>query len=175
MKKFASIFIIAIVLMVSNVVSADKLFPDHLNGDLNFVICDGHMDCGYYIIKDSIAVISEDYPEYIISVDIAAVPNASYQCGANIDIYKTETETFLYNVEELNMFYVNKDGEWEYLDPWGAWYKTGITMPAGELSYYYVYGEKFYGNYESTYKPTGGYLEISYKKYNDEFYRPLYE
>jgi hypothetical protein len=146
-------FLIAIfLLLISQVTFAGNIYPDYLNNNHNYILCDGHMGTGWYVIKDSLRVEKYDPPRYIITVNIAQVPDAD---KLNTRISRVFTNRYFYNYSMKEM-YVERNGTWKHINPNDPWAETGISMPAGEIAFYIAYHMMFYGQF--------------YDKYDDAFY-----
>lgn len=144
MKKLCMAFIIACITMLSSVAFANDLYPDHLNGNSNYILCDGHMGYAWYVDRSSLNVQKYAPPQYIIAVNVVEVPNADrgYTAISNVKTYR-----FFYNSDLVQMYVdYNLNDNWKYLDPKGSWAETGIAMPAGEIAFALAYNYKFYGS-----------------------------
>jgi hypothetical protein len=137
-------------------------YPDHLNGDRNYIMVDGHMGTAWYVDRSSLNVQKYAPPEYIIAVNVVSARSViddeqDFYSGGQGKITGVKTHRFYYNWNTKRMYYDN-NGKWVYLDPWGGWAHTGIRMPAGEMAFYLAYSMKFYGTMEK------------YSKYYNEYY-----
>lgn len=124
-------------------------YPDHLGGDSNYILCDGHMGSAWYVDRSSLTVQKYAPPQYIIAVNVIDVPRADL---GNTEIGYVRTFRFFYN-SDLGQMYVdsNLNDNWRYLSPRGSWAETGIVMPAGEIAFALAYGMKFYGIYNDSF------------------------
>ena len=122
-------------------------YPNHLGGDDNYILVDGHMGVAWYLDRSSLYVEKYEPPQYIIAVNVCQVNGAD---RGNTAISRVLTERFFYNWD-LRQMYVDRDGSsnWRYLDPNGSWVATGIVMPAGEMAFYLAYDMRFYGCFDS--------------------------
>lgn len=141
---FLLVFIEAVGFLPLNA-AADNLYPDYLNGDSNYILCDGHMGYAWYVDRSSLTVQKYEPPQYIIAVNVVTVPNAD---RGNTAISEVKTYRFFYN-SDLGQMYVDSqlNDNWRYLNPRGCWAETGIVMPAGEIAFALAYNMKFYGSY----------------------------
>lgn len=139
------LILISWIILSFNHCNANQMYPDYINGDMNYILCDMHMDAGWYVIKNSITVEKYEPPQYIIIVDVATVPKASYTYG-NTKISSIKKYRFFYNWD-LKEMYVDKTigtSDWSFIEPRGPWAKTGIIKYAGEMAFYISYNKKFY-------------------------------
>lgn len=145
---FLLVFIEAVGFLPLNA-AADNLYPDYLNGDSNYILCDGHMGYAWYVDRSSLTVQKYEPPQYIIAVNVVTVPNAD---RGNTAISEVRTYRFFYN-SDLGQMYVDSrlNDNWRYLDPNGCWAETGIVMPAGEIAFALAYHMKFYGVYSDSF------------------------
>ena len=134
-------------IFLSNSAIAGEIYADHLNGDPNFILVDGHMSSAWYIDRSSLVVQKYAPPQYIIAVNVITVNN--YERG-NRSISKVTTMRFLYNWNTKDMF-IDRDlnNNWRHLRPNEPWSDTGIVRPAGEMAFYLAYNLKFHGNFTS--------------------------
>ena len=146
MKKWFAVLVMFCALLLSSVAGA---YSPYLNGDSNFILCDGHMGTAWYVDRSSLVVEKYAPPQYIIAVNVCTVDNAN---NGNTEISKVQTLRYFYNWN-LREMYADRDGNsnWRYLDPHGSWSKTGISMPAGEIAFALAYNLKFYGVYSSSF------------------------
>lgn len=143
MRKIVSTFVGVIMMMLA---SAAFAYPAHLNGDSNYILCDGHMGTGYYVDRSSLQVKQYTPPSYIITVNVVSVPDAD---AGKTKISDVKTYHFMYRYDQRNMYVPmedpNSDLDWRYLKPRGSYAETGISMPAGEIAFYLAYNLRFYG------------------------------
>jgi len=147
MKKWFALLVMVCTFLISSAVGAyTNPYPAHLNGDSNFILCDGHMGVAWYVDRSSLVVEKYDPPQYIIDVNVCTVQDAN---KGNTAISNVRTYRYFYNWG-LRKMYVDYDGtsNWRYLDPHGCWADTGISMPAGEVAFALAYNLKFYGTFE---------------------------
>ena len=147
MKKLLLLMTLIFSIFLSNSAIAGGIYDDHLNGDPNFILVDGHMSSAWYIDRSSLVVQKYAPPQYIIAVNVITVNN--YERG-NRSISKVTTMRFLYNWNTKDMF-IDRDlnNNWRHLRPNGPWSDTGIVRPAGEMAFYLAYNLKFHGNFTS--------------------------
>ena len=131
------------MMMVATVAFA---YPAHLNGDPNYILCDGHMGGAYYVDRSSLVVEQYKPPVYIIAVNVVSVPDAN---RGKMKISNVKTYHFMYRYDQRNMYVPmedpNSDLDWRYLNPKGSYAETGVAMPAGEIAFYLAYNMRFYG------------------------------
>lgn len=142
MRKIVATFVGVIMMMLASVAVA---YPDHLNGDSNYILCDGHMGTGYYVNRSSLNVKQYKPPIYIIAVNVATVPDADM---GKTKISDVKTYYFLYKYNDREMYVPaekDSDYDWRLLKPRGSYAETGISMPAGEIAFYLAYKLRFYG------------------------------
>ena len=170
MKQFLMLMIAVFVLSLAAATSAN--YPMYLNGDRNFIRCDGHMGTAWYVDASSLNVLRYEPPEYVIAVDVVTARSAvgnedDFYSGGSGMVTDVRTMRFLYDWDACAMYAWNDaEMDWYYLPPGGSWAETGITMPAGEIAFYLAYHMKFYGS-----KPFyNAFLKRDVAVYNDEFY-----
>lgn len=147
MKKFVVSFMAVFMMMISTALAATYTspYPEHLGGDANYILCDGHMGSAWYIDRSSLNVQKYAPPQYIIAVNVVRVDDAD---RGNTAIADVKTYRFFYNID-LGRMYVdrNLNDDWRYINPDGSWAETGIVMPVGEMAFALAYNYKFYGNF----------------------------
>ena len=143
MKKLVISFMAVFMMMMSTTFASP--YPDHLNGDPNYILCDGHMGVAWYVDRSSLNVQKYAPPQYIIAVNVVTVPDADKGSTA---ISQVKTYRFFYNSDLVRMYLDrNLNDDWSYIDPNGSWAQTGIIMPTGEIAFALAYNYKFYGNF----------------------------
>ena len=170
MKRMAVMLIGLFVLALPVVTSAN--YATYLNGDRNFILCDGHMGTAWYVDSSSLVVQRYEPPQYVIAVNVVTARSAvgdedDFYSGGRGVMTDVRTMRFLYDWDACAMYAWNDaEMDWYYLPPGGSWAETGITMPAGEIAFYLAYHMKFYGS-----KPFyNAFLKRDVAVYNDEFY-----
>lgn len=152
------------LILFSSATLAYNSYPLHLDGNSNFILCDGHMGTAWYVDRSSLSVQEYEPPQYIIAVNIVSVDQAD---AGNTSISNVRTYRFFYNYDSRKMYVdANGNSNWRYLDPQGAWAETGVKMPAGEIAFALAYNLKFYGG-RSWYNQ---FLHRSTVIFNDDFY-----
>lgn len=143
MKKLI-VFVVAVFMMMVSTAMALP-YPEHLNGDSNYILCDGHMGSAWYVDRSSLNVQKYAPPQYIIAVNVVTVNDAD---KGNTAISKVKTYRFFYNSDFVRMYIDrNLNDNWSYINPDGSWAETGIVMPTGEIAFALAYGYKFYGTF----------------------------
>ena len=168
MKRIIMLLVGISMLVLPAAVSAN--YPMYLNGDRNFIRCDGHMGTAWYVDASSLNVLRYEPPEYVIAVDVVTARSAvgdedDFYSGGRGVMTDVRTMCFAYNWDDRAMYVKDGDG-WHFLLPTGSWAETGITMPAGEIAFYLAYRMKFYGRRSQYY----AYLDRSVAIYEDAFY-----
>ena len=170
MKRMAVMLIGLFVLALPVVTSAN--YATYLNGDRNFILCDGHMGTAWYVDSSSLVVQRYEPPQYVIAVNVVTARSAvgdedDFYSGGRGVMTDVRTMRFLYDWDACAMYAWNDaEMDWYYLPPGGSWAETGIVMPAGEIAFYLAYHMKFYGS-----KPFyNAFLKRDVAVYNDEFY-----
>ncbi|MBQ1335568.1 MAG: hypothetical protein IIY37_01375 [Selenomonadaceae bacterium] len=139
---------------IASVFQIAEAYPEYLNGDKDYICCDGHMGTAFYVVASSLNVEKYDPPQYIIAVDVASARSAIddendfYRNGGAGKITDVRRHRFFYNWD-LRRMYVDSHGndDWRYLDPKGDWAHTGIVMPAGQVAFLLAYDTEFYSRY----------------------------
>ena len=164
MKKMIGVFMTIFLMLFSSAALAYNPYPIYLDGDHNFILCDGHMGGAWYVDRSSLIVQKYEPPQYIIAVNIVSVDQAD---AGNTSISNVRTYRFFYNYDSRKMYVdVKGNSNWRYLDPQGSWAETGVTMPAGEIAFALAYNLKFYGG-RSWYNQI---LHRSTVVFKDDFY-----
>ena len=134
MKKTILFLVVMWSMMTVSVAMAYNPYPPHLNDDNNYALCDGHMGTAWYVDKSSLIVEKYEPPQYILSIKVVKV-NEADRGNTNIADVKTFRFSYSYNLKKM---FVDRDNQsnWRYLDPWGCWADTGVSMPAGEMAFY---------------------------------------
>ena len=151
LKQFTKIICLLTMLLsfyAASVCSAG--YSTYLNNDKNYILCDGHMGRGWYIVRDSLAVEKYEPPEYVIKVQMVSAESAignvdDFYNGGKGKIISHFSKRFKYNWDAKTMFVEYNKG-WRYLNPVGCWAESGIFMPAGEIAFALAYNMKFYGS-----------------------------
>ncbi|MGM9529146.1 MAG: hypothetical protein ACI3XH_04030 [Phascolarctobacterium sp.] len=143
----------------------------YLNNDKNYILCDGHMGQGWYIVRDSLAVEKYEPPEYIISVEMVAAESAvgsveDFYNGGIGKITNCFSKRFKYNWDAKTMF-VEYNKDWRYLNPVGCWAESGVFMPAGEIAFALAYNMKFYGSQKYYIEDLSQYVDAFDKGFYD--------
>ena len=148
MRKLCLMFTMLIVLSFASIASAsyNDIYDDHLGGDRNYILVDGHMGVAWYLDRSSLVVQKYAPPQYIIAVNIVTVPNAD---KGYTDISSVQTKRFFYNWKLRQMYVDRGVDNWIYVPRDGSFAEVGITGPTGEMAFYLAYGMKFYGNRNS--------------------------
>ena len=165
------IYILLVFLMIMFSTSGYAMYPIYLNGDNNYILCDGHMGQGWYVVRDSLAVEKYESPEYILRVNVVTAESAigdveKFYSGGKGKITKKSNLRFKYNWQAKEMYFESDKG-WKYLNPVGCWAETGVTMPAGEIAFALAYKMKFYGS--RTYYDV--FLNRFVDVFEDDFYK----
>ena len=127
-------------------------YPVYLNGDPNYLLCDGHMGNAWYVDKKTLYVYNGD-PKNVksISVKVVSVPGAA---DGKTAISKTTPYSFTfyennrtaeYNAEE-RVYYYNK------INPNGPRSETMVNLGAANVAYYLVTGKAFFTDNPEFYK-----------------------
>ena len=139
MKKLFVFLAIVISMLAFNVCHA--AYPTHLNGDPNYVLCDGHMGTGWFLQKDSVELDGSNEREAVLSFSLVTVNNLD---KGNAEVSARRNIKIGYDLDRIKMYYIN-DNSVRYLDPDGPLSMTRIYMPAGEIAFYVFFQNKFYG------------------------------
>lgn len=159
MKKKIIMFCSIMVLIIANVCHAD--YPTYLNGNSNYILCDGHMGTGWFIQKDSIEIYKTYEQGPVLMFSVVSVDNAD---KGNTDIYNRESVFIGYDIGNIKMYYVNGIKGNRYLDPNGSASLTRPYMAVGEKAFYLFFNSKFYGILSN---------KNGYKVFSDNFYNRM--
>lgn len=133
------------MMLASTALASESAYPDHLNGNPNYILCDGHMGYGSYIDRSSLNVQQYKPPIYIIAVNIVTVPDADM---GKTKISDVQTYYFLYKYDVREMYVPSREDsndDWSLVKPRGSHAETGVDLPAGEIAFYLAYHLPFYG------------------------------
>ena len=173
MKRIIMLLVGISMLVLPAAVSAN--YPMYLNGDRNFIRCDGHMGTAWYVDRTSLVVQKYEPPQYIIAVNVLTARSAignedDFYSGGSGTVTDVCTMRFLYDWDACAMYaWSDAEMDWYYLPPGGSWAETGITMPAGEIAFYLAYRMKFYGR-----RPQyNEYLKRNVSIFEDTFYERI--
>ncbi len=157
-KKAFFFVLVAMMISLPSIVSAEPTYYPYLNGDRNYINCGAHMGIYYYVLRDSINIESCDEEECILSIDIADVEIESQRppivTHEEPIIRRVSTLYFLYDFNDKQMYvdatdYFNSDlyrDKWYPLKYGASFAKGGNFEEAGSIAYYIVFDESFYGN-----------------------------
>ena len=107
-------------------------YPVFLNGDPDYVLCDGHMGSAWYLIKSSIRRSPRTNME-----TIATIVSVSDADKGNTTITQKNDYSFFYNDAGMS---VND----KYIPADGSRAETMVALGAGELVYYTKTKHPFY-------------------------------
>lgn len=115
-------------------------YPNYLQGNRNYLLCGGHMGCGWYLDKTSLVVQQANHPNYLLTVDVVEVANAD---RGNTTITSRNNCRYSYDEKQKKM-YSFWDDKWHYVEPVGSMAQTGHEF-SGEMAFYIAFHKKFYG------------------------------
>ncbi len=150
---FKKIFIFMLALCWFNTGYATEYvgywYPKYLYDDENYIICDAHMDTGWYIDKSSIALEKEDDNQIILSVTVVGARYKNHHDKQPFAIHDIESKysadyLYLYDINTKEIYVWQDNDEWKYLDPNGSWANAGIRLYAAAKTYEVQYGARFY-------------------------------
>ena len=153
MKNLVSLVIVtAIVLVGATTAFAD--YPNHLGGDRNYIMFDGHQGVGRYIDRSSLNVEYYNPPRYVIAIDWVSVPNAD-RGATTID--SRYHERFNYDWARGIIYRIGDDGILKGIA--GKWWDNtvvsraegGAFAPAAEIAFYLAYGMRFLDIYPDSF------------------------
>ena len=160
MKKVFMTAVFLLIVSLAGICSAGSNYPAHLNGDPNYILCDGHMGIGWYLQRDSVKEEENAQDNLVLSFNLLTVYNPGEE---NMELQGRNRYRMLFEGGKgLAMYVLDSSGGKHYMDPNGPSSQTRPLMPAGEIAYYALYGDKFYG-----YK----YNEFGNPAYDDDFYK----
>lgn len=144
------IFVLLFVLGIANIIGFASAQPSYVvpyyNGDRNYIFCGYQGYNNFYVNRASVVIEKDEYPEYIISVDLMEVKFSKNDSS----IIRSTTRKFYYNKETEEMYiYIPWSDEWEYQKPGAYWEKDSRFARAGDIAFYIAYGEGFYSGSES--------------------------
>lgn len=158
MKRLFVFLAIVISLLAFNVCHAE--YPTNLNGDPNYVLCDGHMGTGWFLQKDSIELDASNEREAVLSFSLVTVNDLD---RGNVAVSDRRNIKIGYDLDRIKMYYIS-DNSVRYLDPDGPRSMTGIYMPAGEIAFYVFFHSKFYGLVNN---------QFGHKVFREDFYNKI--
>jgi len=134
MKKTRMLLLLLVMVLVSTSIASAE-YPVHLNGDRNYILCDGHHGIGYYVVADSLNSEVYNPPYYQISINVIAVPDAD---RGKTEIRHVDRRTYGYYWNEKKM-YLNG----HYLNPNGSRADGATKIRAGEIAFELAYNIQF--------------------------------
>ncbi|MEE3453332.1 hypothetical protein [Dialister sp.] len=144
MKKLLFILSFLVLLAMGQSVFASSSYPDHLGGDPNYILVDGHQGIGYYLDKSSIYLEKDDPQLAILQFNVCTVNNAIK--GAT-EIGHVMTTRMFYDRVQCAMFTYNENtNKWNYINPTAPRAAVRGYMDGAEMAYYITFGKKFYGS-----------------------------
>lgn len=144
-KIITAVVGVFLMMLASAALASESAYPDHLNGNPNYIFCDGHMGYGSYIDRSSLNVQQYKPPIYIIAVNVVTVPDADM---GKTKISDVRTYYFLYKYDVREMYIpagADSDYDWSLVKPRGSYAETGTSLPVGEIAFYLAYHLRFYG------------------------------
>ena len=136
-KRIVPLFLMFAIMIVCNEALAD--YPEHLNGNPNYILCDGHQGIGVYVDKSSLNVQEYNPPSYRIAINVVYVSDAD---RGGTRITGGDTREFLYNWDEKKI-YERMNGRWKYLNPNGSRAEGAYRVRAGEIAFQLAYNMHF--------------------------------
>lgn len=163
--------LLAVLFLFAFAPSAFANYPTYLNGDRDFIRCDGHMGTAWYVDRTSLVVEEYSPPQYIIAVNVVTARSAigdedDFYSGGSGTIVDVRTMRFRYDWELRQMYAETNAAAWQLLPPTGSWAETGIAMPAGEIAFYLAYRMRFYGSKQFY----NAFLKRDVDVFGDDFY-----
>ena len=106
MKRIIMLLVGLSMLVLPAAVSAN--YPMYLNGDRNFILCDGHMGTAWYVDASSLNVLRYEPPEYVIAVNVVTARSAignedDFYSGGSGSVTDVRTMRFLYDWDACTM------------------------------------------------------------------------
>ena len=147
-KFFTTVLVLSNFLIQSTAMAGG--YQKYLNGDRNYILYDGHQGAGRYVVRNSLAVLADEYPMALIGIESVIVPNAY---DGSIKISSRNKLCFAYDREARKIYSVNvQTRETKYLPPNVSRAMGEAAMKAAEIAYYLATsGKKFYGFPDSFY------------------------
>ena len=141
-RNFFAAIVVVSLLLIQSTASAD--YPKYLNGDRNYIMFDGHLGDGRYIVRNSLRVEADNYPYLRLSIDWVVVPRAYY--GSTEIVGGRQSFHLAYDRNARKIYHVNpQTGDEHYLPRNVSRTGGSSAMYAAEMAFYLVTGEKFYG------------------------------
>lgn len=141
MKKYLSFvfYFFCLSIIILNFSSSAFAYEKYLNGNKNFILVDGHMGYGFYLVKDSIKISSQSNKyELKAWAKICVAEERTKKITDSYDKY------YKYDLLANKMYVQNKYGVYEYVPTTGSWAETGVILPTGNLIFQILKGKKFY-------------------------------
>ena len=141
MKKYLSFvfYFFCLSIIILNFSSSAFAYEKYLNGNKNFILVDGHMGYGFYLVKDSIKISSQSNKyELFVSAKIVVADERTKEIKDSYD------KDYRYDLLANKMYSMNKYLSYEYVPKTGSWAETGVVLPAGNLIFQILKGRKFY-------------------------------
>ena len=148
-KIFAAILVVSLLMIQSTAMAA---YPKYLNGDRNYILFDGHMGGGRFIVINSLKVEADQYPAAILSVEYVIVRDAD---RGGTTITSRDKMYFGYNRKTREAFLIKGKNDFLPLNPRSS-RAMGSGFAAGaEIAFYLATsGEKFFGSYPAEFYPS---------------------
>lgn len=115
-------------------------YPKYLNGDKNYILCDGIQGVAIYAIRNSLKVERYNPPNYIISIDVTENGRM--------------THCFAYDWETKKAWIIEDNGNWTLIDPNVTMHIIGKYADRAEMAFYLAYKKKFWGSCSENFYPT---------------------
>jgi len=138
-KIFSAILIFSVVLTASVAMAGRN---PHTNK--NLLLFYQHQGYEFFLKKDSLNWYNRDYLR-VISFSYIVYDSIN---PARTDWKRNEEMELAYDVEERRVYFIDQNGDLDYLNPYGTIAEgSGYAMGAEKI-YYLVFGERFYGTYD---------------------------
>lgn len=136
-KKIFSAVLIFGIILTSTVAMAAR----NPRADRSLLLFYQHQGYDYYLERDSLTWYADDDYQYV-SFEYFAYD------ARNSERLRVESMEFAYDVRARRVYFVDQNGELDYLNPYGTIAEGSGYADGAEKIYYLVFGEKFYGTYE---------------------------
>ena len=143
LKKFFSVLILLSVAICASA-TAEIQDPDN---DPNLVLFHQHQGYANYLYQNSLRVKNRNSLK-VISFDFMTYDSINPE---NTDWDRVENMEFAYDESTRKVYFIDQNGELNYLDPNGTIAEgSGYAMGA-EIVYYLATGKRFYGTYDDAF------------------------
>ena len=140
-KIFSAMLLMSIMIITPQVAFAD--YPQNLNGDSNYILCDGHQGYGTYLAKNTLKVLDYSDKGMIICLIKAVTVKDADRGGTQV--VNNSGYAFLYELSTRKMGQIDINQNVTWLNPTARSRAEGYnTIRIGNLVFYLATGRDFW-------------------------------